>query len=83
MSIVKQKQKFLSIFNKTLKECQEHDDKNAKNKHKRNKIQSLNSNNEKLKSNDLLFAFNQDNKYRAAKKIKPYTDFKRIPSGNL
>jgi hypothetical protein len=80
-SIKKQKQKFLNMFNNTLKECQEKEVNVEGSKRKRNKNMSLTNKQGSLKSNDLLFAFNQDNKYKAARKIKPYTNFERIPSG--
>lgn len=37
----------------------------------------------KIKSNDLLFAFNFENKYKCIKKVSKYSQFKKVPSGKL
>ena len=34
-----------------------------------------------IKSNDLLFAFNYENKYKSIKKVTKYSQFKKVPSG--
>lgn len=63
-------------FYETLRQNQGTQHRNVRNS------KSFNMNNpENINTKNLLFAFNKDNKYKAVKKVKKYSNLKRIPSG--